>query len=191
MSQSILLLLLLSVSSFWPRAMAQVGVSSCACTPGSYEFTFDFSDTSPTCTDSNIVKGDPGIEDVVCYSADTSTPLPEVVFDKVTRIVIAESKQDLSRVGTKEILGEFSDGDKFTYDSVTSTNENLDISDLPKVLEVGVEGTNESNLRLYSIWRVTLTNACDEVPVFGDSETRHQIGVMRMVRFSELILFLF
>lgn len=183
MSQSILLLLLLSVSTILPKSMAQeLGVDLCACSPGSYTFELDFSGASRDCDNSNIAAG-PGIEAAFCdirpFVGD------DVEFDEVTFIRIVEHEpQDTGfTVAVTELEGPFSDGDTFTYNSITTTDPNLDTSTIPGGIALFIRGINKSGQRIENIWLVKFTNDCNSLPVFGNDGNSPRIGVTKLVSF--------
>lgn len=179
MSKPILRLLLLSVFTFLPASMAQVGFSKCACTPGSYEFTLDF---TATCKNSNIPNGDnAGIESTTCFTSPGSDrSITNFVFDKVLEILITEFSRGFSFLNNLQLRGPFLDGYTFTYTSITS-DPNLTLESLPGILGIRIIGVNDEGQQFDTTWSVTFTNDCNSFPVFGDGGTVPQIGPTKLV----------
>lgn len=179
MSQPVLLLLLLSVSTFLPKSMAQepvVGVDTCACAPGSYTFKLNL---AKSCEDFNIAVG-PGIERTTCGNLSALTidgSVDDFEFDEITSIAISEARgfgQEINR-----IEGPFSDGDTFTFNSITSSDPNLDTSSIPASFTLSISGTNASGHRIGNVGSVIFTNDCGTFPVLDIGD---QFGMVEVVR---------
>lgn len=177
-----LLSLLLSVSTFLPTSMAQevVGVDKCACTPGVYEFTLDF---SLVCDVSKIATGEgSGIQEVACVILeDNDDPITDFSFVEVTEIVSSEVDQNGAEVARSTLVESFSNGDTFTFTSTTSTNRSLDSISIPLGLALSIRGANALGQPIVNNWFVIFTNDCLVFPVFNNG---FQIGVTTLVRLS-------
>lgn len=170
MCKSILLLLVLS--TFLPKSMAQTGSGFCSCSPGSYEFTLDF---SLSCGNNNVASGgNTGISRITCFSSGSS-------FNTVTEIQAVES--NLNGVFSRsQVAGPFVNGGKYTYNSQASINSNFENQDLPFILQLNVFGRNSANQAINIVWILEFTNSCSIFPVLETGGTTLQLGVTKLVR---------
>lgn len=187
MPQSILLLLLLfSISFFLPKSLAQdeVGVDKCACSPGAYEFTLNF---TATCDDSNVPNSDnTGILETTCITQATDGgPTLSEVFVEINFFGVIEIEPSNASLAISRRREMFSDMQAVTYTSATSTISDLTADELLRKITVIVFGTNVVGQEIQNVWSVTFTNECGGVPVFDGGQPTPQIGVTKLVSFSE------
>lgn len=130
----------------------------CACSPSTYEFTFDFSLTCPR------PGGDypPGIAEVTCFVTSFSAAVQDLVPVSVQGISIIEADLDRVPIAQSAIDGDFVSGDSFTYNSVAALGNSEEI---PQSIQLTITGTNAANFSLVQVWAIKFTNDCSIYPV--------------------------
>jgi hypothetical protein len=162
----------------------QVGVDICACTPATYNFTFDFTGTCPPIK----IPNNEGIIGSSCLvgpfgNPDTTDFVP--VF--VNEIDIQELGQNLSPVFMEKVEGEFYQDDSFIFTSITNDVDSVISSqEIPRVLELSIVGFNAVGEALINVFLVTFTNDCDAYPVFQKGiSAGWAVFVSKQTRFPE------
>ena len=168
----------------------QVGVDLCACSPRTFEFTFNF---SLVCPPINITEGE-GVQSTSCLLSPFSDPdTTDLVPTSIQSIDIVELGQDVSVLVRESITGNFVNGDKFVYESIINTPEEVEgPNDIPRVLQMNIVGVNQIQEEIINVFIITYSNNCQDYPVLFVNNT---IGWTRMVRsykqFITLVLFFF
>ena len=155
----------------------QIGVDLCACSPRTFEFTFQF---NLTCPPVNITEGE-GVQSTSCLLSPFSDPdTTDLVPVAIQSIDIVELGQDVSVLVRESITGNFLDGDSFSYESIINTPEEVaGANDIPRVLQMNIVGVNIVGEEIINVFIITYSNACDQYPVLFE---RNSIGWTRMVR---------
>lgn len=143
------------------KASAQ---SECACSPSTYEFTFDFSSTCPR-PGGNFP---PGVAEVTCFVTSFSADVADQIPVSVETISIIEADTQRVPIAQSAIEGDFLDGDSFTYSSVSALGNDAQI---PQSIQLTITGTNSANSSLVQVWAIKFTNECDVYPVLETGET--------------------
>ena len=146
----------------------EIGTEICACSPRSYEFTFDF---SLTCPPVNITLGD-GVEATSCLvSPFGALNIVDLVPVSVESIDILELGQNLRVVAQTDINDVFLDGDSFTYTSAVADPDSIEeIQQIPRALQINIVGTNEKGDEIINVFIVTFNNECGSYPLFEEGE---------------------
>ena len=149
-------LFLLVVSSVKAQ---EVGVDICACSPSTYEFTFNFALACPR------PGGDygPGISEVTCFITSFSAEVDNLIPVEVQTISIIEADVNRVPIAQSAIEGEFFSGSTFTYSSVAALGNTT--SDIPQSIQLTITGTNAENSSLVQVWAIKFTNDCGVYPV--------------------------
>jgi hypothetical protein len=156
------LLVLLSISI--GGSAQTLGQDICACSPGSYEITFDF---SLVCPPTNVTIGD-GIEDTSCLSTPFGAPASaNLVPVSVESIVILETGGNAQVIFQDEVFGPFVDGDTFTY----KTNFIAGAMDVPKGIQFNTNALNQAGQSILNILSITYTNDCNIYPVIDANQS--------------------
>lgn len=136
----------------------------CACSPSTYEFTFDFGLTCPR------PGGDfpPGIAEVTCFITSFSADVDDMIPVSVETISIIEANLDRVPIAQSAIEGDFVSGDSFTYTSVAALG---DENQIPQSIQLTITGTNAANSTLVQVWAIKFTNECDVYPVLESGES--------------------
>lgn len=155
----------LLLMGFAMSASAQVlGQDVCACSPGSYEITFDF---NLFCPPTNITEGG-GVEDISCLISPFGAPggidLEPV---SVEQIDVLEFNDAQVLIAQDQIFGPFFNGDTTKYD-VTSMEG---VSDLLKKIQFNTYGTNAQGETVLNILSIVYTNDCENYPVLDEQQT--------------------
>jgi hypothetical protein len=154
---------------------AQVGVTLCACNPAVYTFEFIF---DGLCDDTNVEGL--GIDNSDCFTAAAGfdSSIVDFVPVRVTSVDILELDQTLVPFAFQPIRGSFTTGNTFKYTSVTATDPNLSISNLPGGFQMNIIGTNALDEAIQNVWIITFTNECGVFPIFSVGE---QIGWVKLI----------
>jgi hypothetical protein len=162
----------------------RIGVEICACTPATYNFTFDFTGTCPPIE----VPNNEGILGSTCLigpfgDPDTTDFVP--VF--VNEIEIQELGQNLDPVFLETVEGEFFQGDSFIFTSITDDPDSIvSAQDIPRVLQLNIVGFNAEGEGLINVFLITLTNDCNIYPVFQEGVSAGwAVFVRKQTRFPE------
>jgi hypothetical protein len=146
-----------------------IGTDICACSPSTFTFRFDF---SLSCPPVNVTIGD-GIKATACIIVplDPSEDVTDEVPVVVTTIQVSDldlNSQILS--GPENIMGEFEDGDNFTYTSDMALGADT-LEELAGGLQMSLTGTNAAGQPLSAIWSMQYSNECGVEPILnvGDS----------------------
>jgi len=147
----------------------QIGVDICFCAPASYEFTLDF---SLFCPPVNITQGD-AVASTTCF---VQPKFIEAVSDlipvAVSRIIILELNQQQSTVSREEIVSSLGDGGTFQYTSLVALpGEVVDVTRLPRAIQLNIDGVNSLDEAITNIVTVTFTNNCGRYPVFFEGQS--------------------
>jgi hypothetical protein len=140
------------------------GEDVCACSPSTYEFTFDFELTCPP------PGGDfpEGIAEVTCFITSFSADVKDTVPVLVRSISIIEADTDRIPIAQSQVDGSFVTGDSFTYSSVSALGNS---TQLPQSIQLTITGTNAENSSLVQVWAIKFTNDCGVYPVLEVGES--------------------
>ena len=144
-------------------ALAQGG---CACQPGEITFTLDF---SLTCDDTNVLSGDPGVNETLCSVFPNDDPVP--VSATTLSVTEVATNYDVIRMVN---YSDFSSGDNFTYVSFSVTNSTqVEDGIIPYALQVTIFGVNANGEIVTNFNTIVYSNECTIYPVL---DTGSQIG---------------
>ena len=150
---------------------AEVGTELCACTPRTYDFTVDF---SLTCPPVNVTIG-AAIENTSCITSPYGNlNTPNLVPVVISRINILELGQNFTVVKQTTIDEEWRNGDTLQYASITATPaEVTTVSDVPKALQINLEGRNAEGDKLINVLIISFSNGCgrSSYPVFEEGNS--------------------
>jgi hypothetical protein len=134
------------------------GQDVCACSPSTYEFTFDFDLACPG------AGGDfpDGIAEVTCFITSFSADVKDLMPVAVRSISIIEADTERIPIAQSQIDGSFVTGDSFTYSSVAALGN---ATELPQSIQLTITGTNAENSSLVQVWAIKFTNDCGVYPV--------------------------
>lgn len=137
---------------------------TCACTPSTYEFTFNFGADCPE------PGGDlaPGVEEITCFITSFSSEVADTVPVSVQTISIIEADVDRVPIAQAAIDGDFEDGSTFTYTSISALGET---SQIPQSIQLTITGINEGGDSLVQVWAIKFTNDCGIYPVLEMGES--------------------
>lgn len=162
---------------------AQVGSNICACTPSTYEFTFDF---SQSCEDTQLPG--PGIVEFECIVTPFVTGNNvDLVPASVETVDFVEFDQALGRLAESSIEQQFRNGDTVSYTSYSATPEDVSMPTVPKGLQLNLLAQNAIGQPLLMTFLITFSNSCNAYPVIS---TGNQIGWVRFVSLSKCLSFL-
>ena len=148
-----------------PVAIAQENQEDiCACTPPTYEFTFNF---GLECAPSGSSDG-PGIAEATCFTTSFASDVDDLVPFSVQTVSIIESDVDRIPIAQSAVDGEFDDGDTFTYSSVSALGNSTQI---PQSIQLTITGVNEEGDTLVQVWAIKFTNDCGIYPVLEVGES--------------------
>ena len=166
---------------------SQIGVTFCACQPSVYTFTFNFS----AICDISMIEG-PGVLDADCFARGFSIG-PEITNDTVPVQITTISVMELSRnrdvLSQTPYVGEYRNGDSFTYTALLSTPDNttdLTPDSIPGGLQLDMVGVNQIEQPITNVWIVLFDSNCGIFPILnvGDEigwtilvSCYHRIGV--------------
>jgi hypothetical protein len=166
---------------FMMASAQTVGVDICACQPSTYEFLLDF---GLTCDNKTV--GGPGINASECrVTTDRNLNVTDLIPVTVSKIQVLELNQELDVIATTPYEGEFTDGDIITFTSVIATDNITNPDDVPRALQMTLEGRNSLEQDLVNYWIIIFDNSCGIYPVVLQGE---QIGWTIFVRTYRAIL---
>jgi len=137
----------------------------CACSPSTYEFTFDFSLACPR-PGGNY---GPGIAEVTCFITSFSADVSDLVPVSVQTISIIEADVNRVPIAQSAIEGDYDSGSTFTYSSVSALGDSS--SPLPQSIQLTITGTNAANSSLVQVWAIKFSNDCEVFPVLNTGES--------------------
>jgi hypothetical protein len=157
---TLLVLLSLSIGG----SAQTLGQDICACSPGTYEITFDF---SLVCPPTNVTRGD-GIEDIACLISPFGAPAAtDLVPVSVESIDVLEVGGNLQVIFQDEIMGPFVNGDTFTY----TTNFIEGAMDIPKGIQLNTHALNQAGENILNVLNIVYTNDCNIYPVIDANQS--------------------
>lgn len=161
--------LLLSVTATGATGQKEIGVSICACSASTYEFTFDF---SLLCPPINITTND-AIAAASCLVSPFGKPeVTDLTPVAVQSIDILELGQDLRVLVQENIKGNFIDGDSFRYQSVTATpGAIVGVQDIPRAIQINIIGVNAEDEKVINVYVITFTNSCRTYPALIEGQS--------------------
>lgn len=176
------------VAFFGNGADGQIGVSICACQPGFYEFTLNFTFPrvgGPNGSNNNCDQGEimgPGINNTSCLidNVDDDTDEANTFFTFMSTIAVQELDQDLLPLANTRYVGPFLDGDVFTYTSVIANGlaDPTDVNKVPRGFQFTIQGRNELDEDLTVAILIRYENDCGIFPLLEEGD---QIGPMIFV----------
>lgn len=150
-----------------------IGVDLCACQPGSWEFTIDFSlSCDDTTFPEEITASRPGIVGSFCQ-AILLVPVGDPIYASIDSTTIVELDQDGAAI-SQQSIGPLNDGDTFTYVSVLDAIPSFNSTTLPRSIVVSFTGMNAEGSPLNVLWLVEFNNDCQ---VFIDDENAFPVVV--------------
>jgi hypothetical protein len=164
---------------------AQGGVELCACFPSVYTFIFQF---GQVCAETSIPGA--GVSSTVCFvsPAESSATFEDEVPVAVSSIDVLELGQDLTPIASTQVTGDFRSGDSFTYASVVSTPEGVDMVNelgvFPGGLQLNINGRNALDEFITNVWVIFFNNECGLFSVIAEGD---QIGWTKFVSFVGLV----
>lgn len=164
------LVLLLSTATSITGQDKEIGIDVCACAPGTYEFTFDF---SLFCPPINITKGD-AVDDTSCSVTPFSDPsVTDLIPVAVNAIDVQELDQKLRVIVQEEIPGSsWGDGDTFSYRSFAALpGQIVDPDDVPRAIQFNIVGVNQFDESILNVFLITFTNNCGAYPVLFEGQS--------------------
>jgi hypothetical protein len=146
----------------------EIGVDICACAPGSYEFTLDF---SLFCPPVNITLGD-AVVDTSCLVSPFGDPdVADLIPVAVQSIDILELDQNLQISVQENIAGSFGDGDTFQYTSIAALpGEIVNPEDLPRAIQLNIIGVNQFDEPIINVYLIIFSNNCGRYPVLFEGQ---------------------
>lgn len=146
-----------------------IGVDICYCAPNTYQFTLDF---SLFCPPVNITLGD-AIKATTCSVSPFGDPsVTDLVPVAVQSIDVLELDQNLQVISQEQIEGNFGDGDTFEYTSVAANpGDIVDAADLPRAIQLNINGVNELEQAILNVYLITFTNNCSSYPVLSEGQS--------------------
>jgi hypothetical protein len=147
----------------------EIGRDICACSPGTYVFTFDF---SLSCPPINVTVGD-GIRRTSCLISPFGTPITDdLVPVRVRTIDVLEIGQDLRILVQEQIEGNFEDGDSFQYSSIASMADEISTPvDIPRAIQLTIVGSNQLDESIINVFILSFTNDCEAYPVLIEGQS--------------------
>lgn len=161
----------------------EIGVDICACSPGTYEFTLDF---SLFCPPVNITLGD-AVTDTSCLVSPFGDPdVADLIPVAVQSIDILELDQNLQISVQENIAGSFGDGDTFQYTSIAALpGEIVNPEDLPRAIQLNIIGVNQLDEPIINVYLIIFSNNCGRYPVLFEGQ---YAGWTRFVSCGGLVL---
>jgi len=155
-----------------------IGVDICSCAPREYNFELDF---SLFCPPVNITTGD-AVAATTCLVGPQQDPnVADLIPVAVQKIEIFELNQRLQISVQEVISGSFGDGDTFSYESIAALpGEIVDPNNLPRAIQINIEGINQSDEAIINSFLITFTNQCGRFPVLFEGQSA---GWTRFVSF--------
>jgi hypothetical protein len=147
-----------------------IGIDICGCSPGTFKFSLNF---DLTCPPTNITAGE-GVASVSCIITPFGAATDDRVPIEVESIVVLELDQSNNVLVEEQIEGDIVHGDTFFYTSVLNEPQFITSSqEIPKALQMNVNGRNQEGVILLNVFIITYSNACGVVPVI---QTGHSAG---------------
>jgi hypothetical protein len=162
----------------------EIGVDVCHCAPNTYEFTLDF---SLFCPPVNITIGD-AVQATTCMVSPFGDPtVTDLIPVAVQSIDILELNQNLQVMMQENIAGNFGDGDTFQYTSYAALpGEVVDPDDLPRAIQININGINQFEESIINVYLITFTNNCGSYPVLFEGQSA---GWTRFVSVAKFVCF--
>jgi hypothetical protein len=171
-------------------ATGQIG-GRCACSPSTYQFTFDF---GLTCPPVNVTRSD-AVAATTCLIAPFGDPeVTDLIPVAVQSINILELNQNLQTLVTETIEGNFGNGDSFRYVSIAAIpGEIVNPLDVPRAIQLNVIGSNQIGDPIINVYLITFTNDCGAYPVLVNGQSagwtvfvsrRHALELFMDIPFS-------
>lgn len=135
-----------------------IGVDLCACQPGSWEFTIDF---SLTCANQTLFEQRPGIVIAQCQE-----DIPGTTFAQIDEASVIEADGDFNAIRTQN-FGALNNGDTISYVSALDNFTSFNATTLPQLIIVSFSGQNTQGLGLNVFWLLVFSNDCQ---VFIDND---------------------
>ena len=142
----------------------EVGEDICACSPSTYEFTFNF---DLACPRPGGEYG-PGIDEVTCFVTSFSAEVEDLTAVSVQTISIIEADVDRVPIAQSAIEGDYEDGSTFTYSSVAALGNS---SQIPQSIQLTITGLNAQGDSLVLVWAIKFSNDCGIYPVLETGES--------------------
>lgn len=179
----IIILVVILTNLFIIVINAQVGITICACSPKTYEFTFNFNNT---CNNNNIIGN--GVQKIECSIAPfqnaNTTDLIPVIVDSID---ILELDSDLVLISQASKFGTFRSNDIFNYTSITAdiSSNDFDETQIPKALQISILGQNNNGDPLFFAALIIYVTNCTVVPTIM---TGSSIGWITLVSTPDFLL---
>jgi hypothetical protein len=147
----------------------KIGKDICACSPISYEFTFDF---DLSCPPVNVEEND-AVDRTSCAISPFGDPaVTDLVPVSVQSIDVLELGQGLRILVQERITGTFTNSSTFNYTSLSANASDIvDLTDIPRAIQVNIVGTNKEGQSLLNVYIITFSNNCDAYPVFVEGQS--------------------
>jgi hypothetical protein len=158
------------VPSSSPSSQDVVGIDICACSPTTYEFTFDF---SLFCLPVNIPNSD-AVQETFCQVTpfEDGPSVTDLVPVSVIGITVLELDQNINVLVREYINGNFSDGDTFQYTSIAANPDAIDRAvDVPEHITFNFFGVNDNGESIVNFYAIKFTNNCDAYPVLEEGQS--------------------
>jgi len=142
----------------------------CGCSPPTYTFVLDF---SLSCPPVNITTDTgSGVASASCLISPFGAPTNKLAPVVVDSVSILELDQINSVLVEERIDGELFDGDSFSYSSIINNPDDITgIRQIPKALQLNLNGKNEDGIMLMNVFIVTFSNECGVFPVIQEGES--------------------
>ena len=156
------------LTSLLNGASGQVN-DTCACSPSTYEFVFDF---NLFCPPVNITLSD-AVEETSCSVGPFgSQEVMDLIPVSVQNIDILELGQDLRVLVQETLEGNFVNGDSFRYESIANLpGEITSPVDIPRAIQLNIVGVNVNDDPIINVFIITFTNECDTYPVLFNGQS--------------------
>jgi hypothetical protein len=153
------LLLMLSVISWFGAKSQKIRPQVCSCTPAVYKWRLSY---SGSCPPSNVQQGPKtGISELLCQLKAENAAVTDLTPIRTVMIEIFELDLDLVVIKALTMQNlSLSDGDKFSYTSVIATEP----QSIPGGLQMRIVSENAGGDLIYNDWIVRFTNNCDAEP---------------------------
>lgn len=156
---SALMLLLLILCCKLVKINAQIGVTTCACSPSVYTLGLNLANT---CADKTVTTG-PGITAINCT---INPPIMGNVNDyTITSVQVLELDQSLRRLSQTIFTNPLKNGDLIQFDSfIADPNAVMQQLQIPRVLNIAIIAQYGAT-SVYMEWTITFSNSCQSYPV--------------------------
>lgn len=139
----------------------------CACSPASYEFTFDMSLTCPP-----VDISPNGVKSTYCAISQYGGPddtITDLVPVEVYDIQILEILNNSTLIQNIDSNGSYFDGDSFTFSSIVQRYSG--VGDVPRVLQFNIYAQNTEGQPIINILAIEFTNDCTVYPVLEEGSS--------------------